>query len=221
MTSTPTTVLVLNAGSSSLKYQAVDPATGTASAKGHFDRMEPSDFPQAFVNMTLELEEQGVEPGSLTAVGHRVVHGGPRFRAPTLIDDQVLTDIDALSRLAPLHNPPAADGIRHARATYPDLPQVACSTPRSSAPARGRGDLRDRPESPREQRVRRYGFHGTSHQYVSHLVAAVLGREVGTLNRSCCTWATARRPPPSAAARGRDVDGPHPARGPGDGHPQR
>ena len=181
---TTTTVLVLNAGSSSLKYQAVDPATGTARAKGHFDRMEPPDFPQAFADMTLQLEEQGVEPGSLTAVGHRVVHGGPRFRAPTLIDDQVLTDVDALARLAPLHNPPAAAGIRHARATYPDLPQVAVfdtawfvDLPAAAATYALDQNLLER------EGVRRYGMHGTSHRYVAHAAAHHLGRDVGTLDQ--------------------------------------
>jgi acetate kinase len=181
---TTTSVLVLNAGSSSLKYQVVDPATGVARAQGHFDRMELPDFPRAFADMTLQLEEQGVEPGSLMAVGHRVVHGGPRFQAPTLIDDQVLTDIDDLARLAPLHNPPAAAGIRHVRATYPDLPQVAvfdtawfAELPEAAATYALDVTLLER------EGVRRYGMHGISHRYVAHAAARHLGRDVGTIDQ--------------------------------------
>jgi acetate kinase len=177
-------VLVLNAGSSSLKYQVVDPASGTTRAKGHVDRIETSDFARALREMTDRLAADGIDADALDAVGHRVVHGGPRFVEPTPVDDAVLDQIEALSRLAPLHNPPAAAGIRQARETYPDLPQVAVFDTAwfADLPPAAATYALDAQTLEREQ-VRRYGMHGISHRYVAHEAARHLGRDVTELDQ--------------------------------------
>src|SRR5689334_4679239 len=104
-------VLVINSGSSSLKYQLVDPASGTARATGNVESIgEPSSrvagHEEALRLAFEHLAEDGIDLKTcgLLAVGHRVVHGGNKFHSPTLVDDAVLADLDGLSELAPLHN---------------------------------------------------------------------------------------------------------------------
>ena len=196
-------VLVINSGSSSMKYQLVDPAEGTAIASGlieriggegaatHKSRGESLTFTgpipdhgaalrimqQLFVDSQLALAD--VE---LVAVGHRVVHGGAYFGDPVVVDDDVLQQIRDLSVLAPLHNPANADGIAQAMMVFPGIPQVAVFDTAFflDLPAAAATYAVDRKVAA-EQQIRRYGFHGTSHHYVSHLVPVVLGREVGEL----------------------------------------
>ena len=137
-------VLVLNAGSSSLKYQVVDPASGAAPVHGIVERigsgsarlthadasgegtqdLDADDHRAALAAVHDALDGSGIGESDLRAVGHRVVHGGPRLTRAHLVDDAVLAEIEHLARLAPLHNPPAVEGIRSARAAYPGLPQV-------------------------------------------------------------------------------------------------
>ena len=124
-------VLVLNAGSSSLKYQLVVPETAEVQAKGIVERIgEPespvADHAAAMQTMTKDLADAGVDLDDVgvRAVGHRVVHGGPDFTDPTIIDDKVLEEIKDLIPLAPLHNPGAVSGIEAARAEF-DVPHVA------------------------------------------------------------------------------------------------
>jgi acetate kinase len=113
-----------------------------------------------------------------------VVHGGPRFSAPALIDDSVVTGIRELSVLAPLHNPANVVGIEQARAAFPDVPHVAVFDTAffSELPAAAHTYAIDRVVASTFQ-VRRYGFHGTSHSFVSHRVAEVLGRPYDELNQ--------------------------------------
>jgi acetate kinase len=170
-------VFVLNAGSSSLKYQLVDPATAEVHVAGTVERIgeRGSDVPdhEAAVRRALEAIEGRPDP---VACGHRVVHGGERFDSATPIDDDVERAIDELSALAPLHNPANLEGIRAARAVLPDIPHVAVfdtafhrTIPAAAATYAIDADLAAR------YGVRRYGFHGTSHQYVSRATAAFLG----------------------------------------------
>ena len=111
-------VLVINSGSSSLKFQLVDPDSGQSRAGGVIQQIgEPSsrvaDHEEALRLAFEQMAEAGIDLKScgLLAVGHRVVHGGKRFYRPTLLDDAVVAEIDKLSELAPLHNPPAVQGI--------------------------------------------------------------------------------------------------------------
>jgi acetate kinase len=169
-------VFVLNAGSSSLKFQLVDPASGESAASGTIERIgEAGGVPdhEAAVRQALERIEGLPDP---VACGHRVVHGGDRFDAATLVTDDVERAIDELSALAPLHNPANLEGIRAARAVLPDVPQVAVfdtafhrTIPDAAATYAIPADLAA------EHGIRRYGFHGTSHQYVSRKAAEFLG----------------------------------------------
>jgi acetate kinase len=168
-------VFVLNAGSSSLKYQLVDPDSGTVHAAGTVERIgEDGGVPdhEAAVREALHGIEGKPAP---VAVGHRVVHGGDRFDAATLITPGVEQAIDDLSALAPLHNPANLQGIRAAEAVL-DVPQVAVfdtafhrTIPAAAATYAIPADLAE------QYQVRRYGFHGTSHRYVSRAAAAFLG----------------------------------------------
>ena len=183
-------ILVLNAGSSSLKYQLVVPETAEVQAKGIIERIgEPgspvADHAAAMQAMTKDLAAAGVDLDAigLCAVGHRVVHGGPDLSDPTIIDDDVLNEIKDLIPLAPLHNPGAISGIEAARAEF-DVPHVAIfdtaffnTLPAAAATYAIPRDLAQ------SYRIRRYGFHGTSHQYVSRAAAELVGRDLAELNQ--------------------------------------
>jgi acetate kinase len=188
MTEAP--VLVLNAGSSSLKYQLVVPETGDVQAKGLVERIgEPgssiADHAAALRVMGKDLAAAGVDLDTvgLRAVGHRVVHGGPDFSDPTIIDDSVLEEIKDLIPLAPLHNPGAMLGIEAARDEF-DVPHVAIfDTAFFSTlplPAATYAIPRDLAQN---YRIKRYGFHGTSHQFVSRAAAELVGRDLAELNQ--------------------------------------
>ncbi len=201
-------VLVLNAGSSSLKYQVVDPETGTAQVRGLVERIGEGDVPDhdaALDRMRADLEHHEVAAASLSAVGHRVVHGGSSLVRPTLVDDDVLAEIDDLARLAPLHNPPAAAGIRSARSHYPELPQVAvfdtaffADLPAAAATYALPADLTA------ATGIRRYGAHGISHDYVASQAAAFLGRPVDEIDQIVLHLGNGASA--SAISHGRPVD---------------
>ncbi|MEU9010545.1 acetate kinase [Streptomyces sp. NPDC048479] len=206
---TATRVLVLNSGSSSLKYQLLDMRDGerlavglverigevtsrlvhtplTGGGAGKRERTGPvADHSAALkaVAEELALDGLGLDSPELAAVGHRVVHGGLKFTEPTLITDEVLAEVERLIPVAPLHNPANVTGIRTAQALRPDLPQVAVfdtafhSTMPESA-ARYAIDV----ETADAHRIRRYGFHGTSHAYVSRRTAALLGKDPSEVN---------------------------------------
>jgi acetate kinase len=177
------TVLVLNSGSSTLKYAVVDPASGESVAHGVVERIGDSDVPDYEAALRIVFGQLH-EPEGLVAVGHRVVHGGNEFYQPTVITDAVLEKLRELSPLAPLHNPPGVVGIETAREVLPDLPHVAVfdtaffhDLPEAAALYAIDRELSERWD------IRRYGFHGTSHQYVSEQAAAFLGQQVQSLNQ--------------------------------------
>ena len=177
-------VLVLNAGSSSLKYQVVVADSGVRHVTGVIERVAETGFARALRQMTTELHEAGIQPGDLAAVGHRVVHGGPTFTAPVLVDQAVLVRIDALAGFAPLHNPPAATGIRAAREEFPALPQVAVFDTAffAALPAAAATYAIDI-DVAAAHHIKRYGAHGTSYAYVSTEAARVAGRPLDTLDQ--------------------------------------
>lgn len=114
-------ILVLNAGSSSVKYQVVDPDSGAVPARGVVERLAgQSTYAPALAQVLEATKGLGID-----AIGHRVVHGGERFVDATPVDDAVEAAIEACVPLAPLHNPANLAGIRAARAALPDVPQVA------------------------------------------------------------------------------------------------
>jgi acetate kinase len=183
-------VLVLNAGSSSLKYQLLLPETGEVRARGLVERIGESgsgvaDHSAALEALSTRLRHDGIDLDEvpLRAVGHRVVHGGPDFSEPVVIDDAVLDRIRDLSTLAPLHNPAAVIGIEAARERY-DVPHVAVFDTAyfSSLPAEASTYAVPRDLAAKHS-IRRYGFHGTSHQYVAQATADLLGRPLGDLRQ--------------------------------------
>ncbi|MGV0158233.1 acetate kinase [Mycobacterium colombiense] len=184
-------VLVINSGSSSLKYQVVEPDSGEARATGLVERIgeEASSVPDHDAALrrafdTLAGDGIDLKASGIVAVGHRVVHGGNTFYRPTLLDDAVIGKLDELSELAPLHNPPALKGIEVARKLLPDIAHIAVfdtgffhDLPPAAATYAIDRDLAQR------YQIRRYGFHGTSHRYVSEQAAAFLDRSVGDLKQ--------------------------------------
>ncbi len=203
-------ILVLNAGSSSLKYRLFRRsdwqtlASGTLSRigepqgelRGHWideqgraqdcqDTLPMPDHSAALQRMAHRLRKSGVlsRMEELAVIGHRVVHGGEAFQAPKRIDEQVLATIQRMSALAPLHNPANLAGIRVAQKLFPQIPQVAVfdtAFHQSMPPAAYRYAL---PAFLYEKHgVRRYGFHGTSHAYVCRRGAALLQRPLERCN---------------------------------------
>ena len=202
-------VLVLNSGSSSLKYSLVDAETGHVDAAGVAERVaDPAGGPgilthtgpdgerhrselelpshEAALRAALDaFDTHGptLDPGALTGVGHRVVHGGERFTRPTLVDDDLLDAIEDLVALAPLHNPANLEGLRVARRLFPQLPQVAVFDTAFHQTLPEHAYTYAVPRSWREEHdVRRYGFHGTSHRFVAGEAARLLGRPLESVN---------------------------------------
>ncbi|WP_440712859.1 acetate kinase [Gordonia sp. FQ] len=203
----PGAVLVINAGSSSLKYQLIDPHTEQVYADGLAERIgEPTgsaitheangrnrridvalpDHAAAIAKVAELLREDGIflRESGLAAVGHRVVHGGRTFHAPTVIDDEVRAEIERIAPLAPLHNPPNLVGIQAVSALLPDVPAVGIFDTAffHDLPADAATYALDA-EVAQKYAIRRYGFHGTSHQYVSRRAAEFLGRDYGDVNQ--------------------------------------
>jgi acetate kinase len=199
-------VFVVNCGSSSLKYRVIDVGSEKALASGLAERIgQPSgrlthrsadgaeeiferplpDHAQALATILDAFDHVGPRLSDLhlTAVAHRVAHGGTRFSAPVRIDDGVLAAIRELSALAPLHNPVNATGIEVARQVFPLLPHVAVfdTAFHQTLPPHAY-TYAVPPHWERDYGVRRYGFHGTSHAYVSRAAAGLLGRPVEDTN---------------------------------------
>jgi acetate kinase len=184
------TVLVLNSGSSSLKYSLVQPDTGMSLIDGIVERIG-TDGGVADHEAALRAAFEVLAPGGqkledlgLVAVGHRVVHGGPDLYRPTIVDDALLDQLRELAPLAPLHNPPAVLGIEVARKVLPNLPHVAVFDTAffHHLPAAAATYAIDRDVAAR-WKIRRYGFHGTSHRFVSEQVAEFLGSPPESLNQ--------------------------------------
>ncbi len=198
-------VLVINSGSSSLKYQVVDTDSGEAVAKGLVERIgepggrithetggasyvsEPdlADHTAAMEAMAWSFATHGPELGSLglVAVGHRVVQGGSKFRGSTVLTEEVIEALDELSVLAPLHNPANLVGVRVAMQQFDSLPHVAIfdTAFHATIPPHASTYAIDARLAERHG-IRRYGFHGTSHSYVAREAAAFLGRDPSEVN---------------------------------------
>jgi len=178
-------VLVVNCGSSSIKLSIRNDSDGRSVAEQVVERIEPGGHADALASALPELvASAGAEPG---IVGHRVVHGGGRFSAPVRIDDDVEAAIDALSTLAPLHNPANLAGIRAARALLPQATHVAVFDTAFHATMPARARRYALPAALAEQHgVRRYGFHGPSHKYVASSAAEFLKAPVDQLRLITC-----------------------------------
>lgn len=205
-------ILVINCGSSSLKFQLIDAVTEKLIAKGLCERIgiegsqlvyQPAgqdkiktvtpmeDHTQA-IKLVLEAltnKENGVvkDLSEIGAVGHRIVHGGEKFAASTLINEEVITAITECNELAPLHNPANLIGIAACKELMPDTPMVAVFDTAFHQTMPQEAYLYGIPyEYYEKYKIRRYGFHGTSHSYVSKKAAEVLGQKYEDLKLIVC-----------------------------------
>ena len=204
-------ILVLNSGSSSLKYQVIDMETEETLAQGNFERIgqprsfvthkvngvkhkferEAKNHEQAisFVLNRLTNKHYGVLESldELAAIGHRVVHGGEKFSKPVIITDEVIEEISKCSSLAPLHNPAAVLGMEACRKIVPDMKMVAVFDTAFHQTLPEERYIYPIPYKYYEKYgIRKYGFHGTSHKYVAERVASLIGKDVKDLKIVNC-----------------------------------
>ncbi|MFC6714863.1 acetate/propionate family kinase [Branchiibius cervicis] len=199
-------VLVINSGSSSFKYQLIDSESEQVLASGLVERigdehsgishtvdgtkhqreLEIADHTAGFGAMMEAFSDFGpsLDDDPPAVVGHRIVHGGQRFFEPTIITDLVKINIEDLSELAPLHNPGGLQGINAAQAQFPDIPHVAVfdTAFHQTIPPAAYTYAIDTSVAER-YRVRKYGFHGTSHQFVSGAAAQFLDKPLEDLRQ--------------------------------------
>ena len=212
MKSTRMKILVLNCGSSSIKYQVVNGSTLQWLVRGNISRIgeqnseiwqQKNKGGQVKFNKTIKDHEQAIKQildgllskatGSIKdiseifAIGHRVVHGGEYFSQPTLITEDVLKKIDECSPLAPLHNPPQIKGIQACRKLLPGIPEVAVFDTAFHQTMPKTSYLYGLPFKYYEKyKIRRYGFHGTSHYYVANRAAKLEGKPIKDLKIITC-----------------------------------
>ena len=206
------TILVVNSGSSSLKFMIFAMANETMLAKGLVERIGLPHTNFAYqrggapkTEQTIEAANHAaaleavcamlVDPGhgvlaslaDVQAIGHRVVHGGERFSAPTLVDRDVIEGIEACASLAPLHNPPNLGGIVACERVFPGVPNVAVFDTAFHQSMPEHTYLYAIPRSLyKEHQIRKYGFHGTSHKFVTLAAAEALGKPVDQLKLITC-----------------------------------
>ena len=205
-------VLVINCGSSSLKYQLIDMETENSLAQGLVERIgiDGSVLTQKvegkdkyIVKESMKNHKEAIEivlkalvdsehgviksMDEITAVGHRVVHGGEKYAKSVLITDEVKKSIEECYKLAPLHNPPNMIGIEACEELMPNTPMVAVFDTAFHQTMPKEAFLYALPyELYAENGIRKYGFHGTSHMYVSNKVAEVMGRDIKDLKIVTC-----------------------------------
>jgi len=205
-------ILVINCGSSSLKFQLIDMDNESVQAKGLCERIGSdgsrivytpagkdkiaieSPMPTHTEAIKLVLDcltgaKDGVirDLSAIDAVGHRVVHGGEKFAASTIINDDVIKTIEECNELAPLHNPANLIGINVCSSLMPNVPQVAVFDTAFHQTMPPKAYLYGLPlKAYKEYKIRRYGFHGTSHRFVSLHVAKFLGKPVESLKTIVC-----------------------------------
>ncbi|RMA81223.1 acetate/propionate family kinase [Umboniibacter marinipuniceus] len=215
------TVLVFNAGSSSLKFTLLDSASSMVLVEGIAERLETEQavlhFKEANLKTTTALAESSHKAAlaailvSLSAypapvvIGHRVVHGGKRFSQATLINADVLKAIEDCIPLAPLHNPANLEGINAALSSYPAVPQVAVFDTAFHAKMPEYAYLYALPRHfERDYNIRKYGFHGTSHHYISRETARLTGNAISAQNLVIAHLGNGASV--SAVSNGRSVD---------------
>lgn len=202
-------VIAINAGSSSLKFQLFEMPNEEVITKGLIERIglkdsiftisvngekveEVTDIPDHAVAVKMllnKLTESGIIKSleEINGIGHRVVHGGEEFNDSVLITDEVLSKIEALSELAPLHNPANITGIRAFQQVLPNVPEVAVFDTAFHQTMPESSFLYSLPyEYYKDYGIRKYGFHGTSHKYVSERAAELLGRPLEQLRLISC-----------------------------------
>lgn len=204
-------ILVLNSGSSSLKYQVIDTETGEMLVKGNYERIgqqgaflthkvhgekhkfehPAKDHKEAleFVMTRLESPRTGIVKSldEIGAIGHRIVHGGEKLRKPTLVTQEVIEEIEKAAVLAPLHNKAAILGIKACQEVVPGKPMVTVFDTGFHESIPEERYLYPIPyEFYEKYQMRKYGFHGTSHEYVANRVAEIIGKDIKELKIVNC-----------------------------------
>ena len=188
-------ILVINCGSSSAKYQLFDVKKQKSLAKGIVERIGDKGFcKNHYVAIRIIVEaltdkHKGVvsSKNEIFGIGHRVVHGGEEFKESTLITPRVIASIEKYSELAPLHNPPSLLGIKASSSILKGIPQVAVFDTSFHQTMPAKAFLYGLPfEYYKKYGIRRYGFHGTSHRFVSQKAAAILGKPLKNLKLITC-----------------------------------
>lgn len=205
-------VLVINCGSSSLKFQLIDSDSEAVAAKGLCERIgtegsqmvyTPAGGAKSTIQTSMKDHTEAVQVvlnalvdsttgviknlGEIEAVGHRIVHGGEKFASSTIIDEKVIQAITECNELAPLHNPANLIGIRACQKLMPNVPQTAVFDTAFHQTMPEKAYLYALPYSYYEKyRIRRYGFHGTSHSFVSKRVAEIVGKRYEDLKIIVC-----------------------------------
>ena len=173
-------ILVLNCGSSSVKYQVIETTTKEKIVDDDIQRVT---YHAAAIQEIL----QKVDLTEIKAVGHRVVHGGEKFQHTVLVDDEVLAEMDRIEFLAPLHNPASIAGVRACRQQMPDLPNFLVFDTAFHSTMEPGAYLYGLPyEDYEKYGIRKYGFHGTSHHYVAMQAAEQIGRPLQDLKIITC-----------------------------------
>lgn len=177
-------ILVLNAGSSSLKYKLFEMENETVIYSGMIEQIKEGGYSDALKSVQDELKSVGIQTlDMLDGIGHRVVHGGEEFQSSVVIDDYVEDVIQSLIPLAPLHNGPNLQGIKEARKSAPHVKQIAVFDTAFHQTLPQKAYMYALPyELYEKEGIRRYGFHGTSHSYVSKQAAKILNKEIQNLN---------------------------------------
>lgn len=222
-------VLVVNCGSSSIKFQLFDMPEQRVIAKGMVDRIgnegsaliyehgdekvkleKPAPDHDAGMELILKAlvdPDNGVikDINEIKSVGHRVVHGGEAFTGSVVINDEVIASIEKVADLAPLHNPPNLTGIRAAQHAMPDVPQIACFDTAFHTTIPEVAYMYALPyELYEKYGIRRYGFHGTSHRWVARKAAEMLGKDKYGIN--CITCHLGNGSSIAAVREGKSVD---------------
>ncbi|MCY6356715.1 acetate/propionate family kinase [Clostridium sp. ZS2-4] len=204
-------ILVINCGSSSLKYQLIDMTTEEVLAQGLVERIgiegsiltqkadgkkyiieEPMEDHKKAIELVLGAlvdEKEGVikNMSEIFAVGHRVVHGGEKYAGSVLIDEDVMKTLEECVKLAPLHNPPNIIGINACKELMPNTPMVGVFDTAFHQTMPEKAYMYSLPYELYEKHgVRRYGFHGTSHKYVSSVAAEMMGKNIEDLRIITC-----------------------------------
>lgn len=191
--------LVLNCGSSSIKFAIINPLSGHEVLQGLAERLfspqaqliikqdgeksvlaiDNAGHQQAIEAIVKQIKQQPSVAAQLVTVGHRVVHGGEKFSASTLIDDTLVNEIQSCNHLAPLHNPANVSGIQIARLAFPELPHIAVFDTAFHQTMPEQAYIYPLPyELYEEHGIRRYGFHGTSYRYITAQAAEALNKPV-------------------------------------------
>ncbi len=204
-------ILVVNCGSSSLKYQLIDSETEQVLAKGLCERIgidgrltyQPAGGEKEITEAAMPTHNEAIQMvldalvndktgvikslDEINAVGHRIVHGGEKFTSSVIIDDEVMAAIEECNDLAPLHNPANLIGVRTCQKLMPGVPMVAVFDTAFHQTMPAKAYTYGLPyEYYEKYKVRRYGFHGTSHDFVSHKLAELLGKPYDSLKMIIC-----------------------------------